>query len=209
MVHKEAAKYRHKRLSYYELLESLFSGVGASGRFARTGEIQSMVERESRVLELEGGESVSLEQNVEEVDGQIEQDIEDIGSSVSNNSGPIGVAIQRPGVNAGSQRQSLGSLVRSRSGLSDGGSGETGDIGDGGHHNKCICTSKTLQGALTNALLALRDEVVEQRIQSQIGKEEEVINKLLELYAESDVYTESEIIKLVVALQESKNAFGF
>ena len=52
-------------------------------------EIQSMVERESRVLELEGGESVSLEQDVEEVDGQIEQDREDIRSSVPNNSGPM------------------------------------------------------------------------------------------------------------------------
>ena len=44
-------------------------------------------------------------------------------------------------------------------------------MSDRGHRDKRIRTNKNSQGALANALLALHDEAVEQRLQSQTSKE--------------------------------------
>jgi len=51
-------------LPYYDLLEELFSGVGASGKVARTGAIESEAERDEAALRggLEAGETAELEQ---------------------------------------------------------------------------------------------------------------------------------------------------
>ncbi|CUS10986.1 unnamed protein product, partial [Tuber aestivum] len=79
-VHKEAGKYRHKGLPHYELLEELFSGVAASGRFARTGEIESAAERDQVVLEIELGTGElgarGLEQDGEVTGSQPEHELE-------------------------------------------------------------------------------------------------------------------------------------
>jgi len=198
-------------LPYYDLLEELFSGVGASGKFARTGAIESEAERDEAALRagLEAGETAELEQAGEDFGVQSEQDLAVIGSAMPNNSTLTDVDILNHGMIAGSSSQGSNSLVRSRSGLSDKGGGDSGEMSDRGHRNKRIRTNKNSQGTLANALLALRDEAVEQRLQSQTSKEEEAINKLLELHADSDKYTEAEITKLVLALQERKNAIVF
>lgn len=198
-------------MPYYDLLEELFSGVGASGRFARTGAIESEVERDEAALRegLEAAEAAELEQAGEEFGGQSEQDLAVIGSERPNNSTFTDVDILNRGMIAGSSSQQSNSLVHSRNGLPEAGGRDSGEMSDGGHCNKRIRTNKNSQGALANALLALCDEAVEQRLQSQTSKEEEAINKLLELYADSDEYTETEITKLVLALQERKNAIGF
>lgn len=198
-------------MPYYDLLEELFSGVGASGRFARTGAIESEAERDGVALRdgLELGETAELEQAEETISSQLEQDLVVIGSAMPNNSTLTDADIVDDGTITGSSSQDSNSLVRSRSGLSNEDGGDSGEMSNGGHRHKRVCTNKNSQGALANALLALRDEAVEQRLQSQSTKEEEAINKLLELYADSDEYTEAEITKLVLALQERKNAIGF
>jgi len=197
-------------LPYYDLLEELFSGVGASGKFARTGAIEYEAERDEAALRagLEAGETAELEQAGEDFGVQSEQDLAVIGSAMPNNSTLTDVDILNHGMIAGSSSQGSNSVVRSRSGLSDECGGDSGEMSDRGHRTQRICTNKNSQGMLANALLALHDEAVEQRLQSQTSKEEEAINKLLELYADSDEYTESEITKLVLALQERKNAIG-
>ncbi|KAG0634504.1 hypothetical protein HOY80DRAFT_1005089 [Tuber brumale] len=45
-VHKKVARYRHKSLPYYDLLEKLYTGVGATGKFARSGLVSSTIEQE-------------------------------------------------------------------------------------------------------------------------------------------------------------------
>ncbi|KAG0638849.1 hypothetical protein HOY80DRAFT_1046618 [Tuber brumale] len=45
-VYKEAARYHHKSLPYYDVLEELYIGVGAIGEFAHSGLVGSTVEQE-------------------------------------------------------------------------------------------------------------------------------------------------------------------
>jgi len=198
-------------LPYYDLLEDLFSVVGASGRFARTGTIESETERDGVALRegLDVGEAAELEQAKEVFGSQLKQDLVVIGCAMPNNSTLTNTDIVNDRMIAGCSSQGSNSLVRSHSGLSDKGAGDLGEMSDRGHRNKHVRTNKISQGVLANALLALCDETVEQRLQSQTSKEEEAINKLLELYADSDEYTEAEITKLVLALRERKNAIGF
>jgi len=74
-------------LPYYDLLEELFSGVGASGKFARIGAIESKAKRDEAALRagLEAGETAELEQGGEDFGVQSEQDLAVIGSAMPNN----------------------------------------------------------------------------------------------------------------------------
>jgi len=131
-------------LPYYDLLEELFSGVGTSGKFARTGAIESEAERDEAALRagLEAGETAELEQAGENFGVQSEQDLAVIGSAMPNNSTLTDVDILNHGMIAGSSSPGSNSLVRSRSGLSDEGGGDSGEMSDGGHRNKRIRTNK-------------------------------------------------------------------
>lgn len=108
-------------MSYYDLLEELFSGVGASGRFARTGAIESEAERDEAALRegLEAAEAAELEQAGEEFGGQSEQDLAVIGSDMPNNSTLTDIDILIRGMIAGSSSQQSISLVHGHSGLSE------------------------------------------------------------------------------------------
>jgi len=143
---------------------SNFSAVGASGRFVRTGAIESVAERDGIALRerLEVGEAAELEQAEEVFGSQLEQDLVVIRSAMPNNSTLTDTDIVKDGMIAGCSSQGTNSLVRSRSGLSDEGGGDSGEMRDGGYRNKRVRTNKISQGVLANALLALRDEAVEQ-----------------------------------------------
>ncbi|KAG0126551.1 hypothetical protein HOY82DRAFT_614885 [Tuber indicum] len=190
-VHKEAGKYRHKALVYYDLLEELFAGVWASWRFARTGEIESEAEGDQAALGagLDAEEASGFEHDSEEFSGPSDQDLGVIGSGVPGNS--LFARTDQPRDRIGASPSYLGSnlLVQSRSSLSDTNIGELEVASVVSHQNKRT--------------------PVEQRFQSQTSKEEEAINKFLELYAESGEYTESKITKLVLTLHERKNAIEF
>jgi len=73
-IHREAGKYHHKVLPYNDLLKELVSGVGAYGKFARTGAIESEAERDEAALRagLEAEETVELEQAGEDFGVQSE-----------------------------------------------------------------------------------------------------------------------------------------